>query len=130
MISLILIFSLFAQDTIIQSESSSDIEFEQYLLNNPHKKSYLQNYIAKNNLSHDLLDLLKKAQYEFINGSREEAIKNFKRITDIRHKDNWTLNQRKTINYAFYRLAQLEQDPNIKKNYLKEAVIFDQSISP
>ena len=130
MIFLFLTLNLWAQDILIQSENVSDISFEQYLHKNPHKETYSKNYLQQESkLSDSLLSYLKKAQYEFINGSLDSAKSSFKKMISIQHEENWDLNQRKSINYAFFRLAQLSKQEQ-KVAYVKKAISFDSAIAP
>jgi predicted nuclease of restriction endonuclease-like RecB superfamily len=70
MIFLLLILNLFAQEIVIQSNNIPNLNYEKYLLEHPNQISFSDFYLSQNNSNREnLLSILKKAQYEFLNGS-------------------------------------------------------------
>lgn len=130
MIFLILISTLFAQDVAVQGPTVSNIEYEKYLIKNPNQTPFV-NYLVdqRNPKEAELLEDLKKAQFEFLKGSMEEAKKTFQKIVDQKHEEDWSKNVRKTIHYSHLRLAQLEKDENLKSKLLSDAFLFAPEIA-
>ncbi len=129
MITLILIFNLWAQPIAIQSQQSSDLEYEKYLNDHPELISYVQYFKKQHlNLSHALYQELKQAQFEFINGSLEKSHQHFQRIVDLKHQQDWNEEERATIHFAFLRLAQLTSEDLVKNQLLIDAFEFDPTL--
>lgn len=131
MILIFLIFNLWGQDVLIPSVEADSIQFEQYMLEHPDKKTFTQHYLAQTKTKEDhLLFLLKKAQYEFIDGSLDQAKHYFKQILELRHTIDWDKKHRKSIIYSAIRMAQMSSTDSDKEDYLMMAISFDDEIEP
>ena len=75
--------NLFANEIVIQSPKSSSIAYEKYLLNHPDKKSYIK-YLRQNeeNQNRKLYDKLKTAQFHYLKGDFEIAMKHFSELVE------------------------------------------------
>ncbi|MCJ8276751.1 MAG: hypothetical protein MJK18_07910, partial [Bdellovibrionales bacterium] len=131
MLLLILSFSLWAQDVIVQGENLSDVEYEQFMLENPQKKTYVD-FQQSGQSAHKskLLKLLKQAQYEFLQGSLEKSKELYTEISELRHQMDWKKNEKKTIHYALMRLAQLSASKDQQSAYIKKALAWDTKLKP
>lgn len=129
MILFLLFFNLFAQEVVIQSEDTTNFQYEKHLNENPTHQSFIQyKQSLKNNLSPKMLSRLKKAQFEFLEGSLQKSVKEFQAIVDMRFSANWGKKEREAIHFSFLRLAQLEKNKIKRRNYLKKAYSFSPKI--
>ena len=111
MVWLFLLLPLWAQEVVVPSAEIETLTFEQYLLENPTHKSFTQSYMKKKPImAPELFHYLKKAQYEFIDGSLNEARKFFEKIIELRHKEDWDKNH--------FFVCPSYKRPMIKKNII------------
>lgn len=78
--------------------------------------------------SDQLTSLLEQAQMDFLSPNRTNAIKAFKKVTEMALEADWNEVERQVIFYAFLRLAQLDDDQHLK--WMQEAIHFDHQQSP
>jgi hypothetical protein len=74
--------------------------------------------------------LLKEAQFNFLNGSLGSAKEGFEKINDMKWSCDWKEDERKIITFAMFRLAQLSDNPAEQMNFLSDAIGFDDDIKP
>lgn len=125
---LLLIWNLMAGEVVIQGENVTDLQYQQFILQNPEKQSYISSLEAKNN--DGLMEELKRGQFHFLKGSLNQAKIHFKNISDQRFEQDWKKEERKAIHYSLFRLAQLEQNPKDSANYILQALQLDDEIIP
>lgn len=126
MVFLIFFFNLWAQEVVIQSEKTSNLEYEKYMLENPNKKSFVQDKKSqKDTWARKLEETLMSAQFEFLNGNLELAKANFKKITEMQHEGDWDKNDQETVHFAFLRQAQLEPTESKQRALIQQALIFN-----
>lgn len=125
-----LISNLLATTVTVQSLNSPDVDFQNYTLKAKERISYINHYKQRNSNSPELDRLLKKAQFEFLKGSLDQARILFEKVCQLQHEKIWSKKSRKKIHYAFFRWAQLTPQQNEKEDILKEALMFDDQLSP
>ena len=116
---------LWAQSLIVQGGKASLQDYEKYLAKHPDKQSYVENYLGQTDpLISELMAHLKKAQYEFLDGSLEKAMEIFRKIIKMRHMRDWPLEAQKSVYYAFFRRAQLLKNKQARRSLIREAIFF------
>lgn len=74
--------------------------------------------------------LLKEAQFNFLNGSLDAAKKKFTEISENKWSCDWKTDERKIITFSFFRMAQLSNSPSEQMGFLTEAISFDDEVTP
>jgi len=77
-----------------------------------------------------ITQLLKKAQFNFLNGSLDTARDEFSQISEMKWSCDWKEDERQIVVFSFFRLAQLSQVPSEQMNWLSEAIAFDDTVTP
>ncbi|MCB0378781.1 MAG: hypothetical protein KDD33_09835, partial [Bdellovibrionales bacterium] len=107
------------------------IQYQQYLMENPNLKSYVQHLETQSNSKENSLrHHLKMAQFEFLDGSLEKAAKHFETTVDMKWEKNWNHDQRAVIHFAHLRLAQLQKRQKSQDHWLLLALQFSSKIKP
>lgn len=126
MILLFTFLNLYAQSVVIQSEDTTNFEYQKHLTEHPTQMSFVQYHSGLvNNQKDKILGELKKAQFEFLEGTLEKSQRHFRNIVQLQHKANWDEQERKAIHFAFLRLAQLAKNQIKQKSLLLQAISFD-----
>lgn len=124
-----------ARPTVVyfQSNNSSDSDFKA-LVRNTRGAITLSDYALElsptSDDKHRLLTLLESAQKEYLEGSLELAKTSFESITRISRDADWTIEERKSIFYAYMRVASLTSDTVARRQWLSEAARFDYELNP
>lgn len=126
MIFLLLISQLWAQDVYVQGVDTPPIEYQRFLKQEKKAQSFVSfiSQVPPNEID-KLNQLLKKAQYQFLNGSKEEAVASFENIIHLKHKQDWKASERKIIFYSHLRLAQMMEDEKARQEHMRQAFLFD-----
>ena len=129
MIFSLLIYPLLALEVLVQGPNTSDIEFEKHLLQKPQVQSYSSfAQKAPPQAEKRVQSLLKKAQFEFLQGSMDKAIQLFKEIADQEHEHHWSKDLQEVIHYSQLRLSQLSQEEKDKKGWMRKALLYNSHI--
>ena len=130
MIWILVCLNLFATDVYIQPEDMSDIEYQTHLSENRGSQSF--SYFFENK-KHPIIDKieskLKLAQFEFLEGSLKTSFELFQEIYEMRFLHNWKIKQREIIHYSILRTAQLTKNNDESDLYIKQAILFDSSLT-
>jgi hypothetical protein len=139
-LSAIYIHALFAQQAYassavvyIQSTRTTNSEFSAFVKNSRSGVTLSDFYLETSPTAEDrktLLAYLETAQKEYVSGSLEKAKQAFEQLTKISRDSDWAIDERKTIFYAYLRLAQLTNETNQKQQWLAEAIRFDFELRP
>ncbi len=115
----------------VQSSAVKDAEFKAFVKNVPSAIT-LSEYMLEASPTVDdqknLLRILESAQREYLEGSLEKAKQSFELLVKVSRDADWSIEERKSIFYAYLRLAQLSEDTQ-RHNWLAEAVRFDFELS-
>lgn len=135
LITLLLLFTnptLQAQQVLVQAPSTTNHELEDFISTSHSKyisysKYYMDHHpIAKHSKKLELA--LSKAQHSYLKENLEKSKNYFKELIAMSHIADWKAQQRKTIIYGYLRLAQLEEEKNIKDTWIKKAAYFSMGL--
>jgi hypothetical protein len=130
MILKLLFYPLLALEVLVQGPNMPDVQFEKQLMQNPQAQSYIQHSRSQNQKAEkELIEQLKKSQYEFLKGSLEKAKALYKEMAQKQHQEHWSKKARQAIHYSQLRLAQMTESPQKKQHWIQQALIFDPSIA-
>lgn len=124
----VLISLSFASNILIKAPEANSGDF--FVYSHQSKHQTISEHLLKCKNENQLNEDLKKAQFHFLNSDLEKARSHFQKIINQRWNCDWNSKQRKTINYAYYRLAQININKVEQMQLLTEAISFDENIPP
>lgn len=124
----LLISTVFATQWLVKAPTANPQEFTVYAQNSAYEK--ISNSFLKCDDKELLMETLKKAQILFLDGDLEIAKNTFLKIVEKKWSCDWGEEERKIISFSYLRLAQSEQNSEARKNFLAEAIQFDDQYRP
>jgi hypothetical protein len=118
----------FAATLLVKAPNANPHDFFVYAQNNEVEK--ISSHFLKCEESIGLQQTLKEAQYHFLNGSLEKSRLLFSDIAARKWNCDWKEQERKTIAFSFYRLAQLSKNEMEQIQFLTDAINFDETSAP
>lgn len=120
--------TVFAAQWLVKAPTAHPQEFAVYAQNSQYEK--ISNYFLQCEVRSQLNDDLKKAQILFLDGDLQLAKDQFAKVVEKKWSCDWADDERKLISFSFLRLAQMTTNLEAQKNYLYEAIQFDESFLP
>lgn len=122
-----------ASNSLVQSHSASDEEYLSYLAAHPRFVSLseleLKKVMGRSN-NKNVIQLLESAQEFFLSAQLHRARKAFQEIIALKEERQTSEEERKTITYALFRLAQLAESEEGKRQLLTEAYVYNPNYQP
>ena len=98
------------------------------------KQQSLADHFAKSIYKHNPTRKLKKifgsAQELYLQGKNQDAKRKWLDVVQLSLKHHWSLDDRATISSSYFRLAQLENEPQNSDKWLRRAYDFDPKYIP
>ncbi|MBX7232010.1 MAG: hypothetical protein K1X29_07985 [Bdellovibrionales bacterium] len=111
---------------LIQAGTANESDFNAYV--KAHSNEGLESFSAwwlKNRIplatEKELQVRFEKAQEEYLNGNLLKAKKLLLQLTEMELTEDWRREERKIFSYAYLRLAQLEYQPEAKRDLVQKA---------
>ncbi len=122
------ITTVFASQWLVKAPTANPQEFAVYAQNSQYEK--ISNFFLQCDARLQLNEDLKRAQILFLDGDLQQAKDHFSKVVEKKWSCDWADDERKIISFSFLRLAQMTPNLEAQKDYLYEAIQFDESFRP
>lgn len=118
----------FANPWLIKAPQANPHEYAVYLQNSNFEK--ISTVFLACDGKNKLKEISQKAQIEFLEGDLEKAHNFYLEIVEQKWSCDWNESERPLISFAFFRLAQLENNTDKQAQWLEQALHFDDTYAP